>query len=366
VRFSGPRDVALQPDLTLSSRLGKRGFRSGNAFVRQYNANLGVIATGDTPLLVRSGCTDSAKKLEELLFFGAACAGPAGEDYRPVIISAMDRSPFKDIVTRLQGQSETDLLDAILHAARTLFGRSATLERVLPDGRRLVVHRPLLLNCVFSGQARDPENLLAARRTNAPAMVRLAHDLAAVWLRVAADPATTACATRLRVARHEASLVAALMEPATAALAARMPARDRLALTAVTVGLTGSDFHGDAYLRPEDPGWELVLWTHLLRRTGRACHIQCKSGEDRTLSMVGMLCAADAYERQVGQPCDPRVVEGRSADLRLIGALFSEAADTFGADPIRDVRGLSGQVKWSLQGSDLVSHPVPQALYVPR
>ena len=136
-----------------------------------------------------------------------------------------------------------------------------------------------------------------------------------------------------------------------------------LAMEALKLGLTGADSHGDRYLAPQDPGREFLLQHHLLNVADVALMVQCKSGLDRTLIMVSLVVAADAFHRTAGHHYDPRG-KASDEDEALFNGFFTQAADSLGTSCIHDVRGLHGKAKWGFEGRGKATSPVVAQHYL--
>ena len=118
---------------------------------------------------------------------------------------------------------------------------------------------------------------------------------------------------------------------------------------------TGSTYGGDELLGDSDPGVEFVLLSYLLKETNQALTVQCKSGQDRTLTLVGLQVAATAFEQERGYAFNP-LLPADAPDVVRFRELFTDAVNTFGEPMIKTVRGYNahhGIAKWASQPSPL-------------
>jgi len=144
-------------------------------------------------------------------------------------------------------------------------------------------------------------------------------------------------------------------KPSFISLQTELSPKEQLALKALELTMTGSV--GDEKLEGDrDPGREYLLVGHLLDVTNTAVTAQCKSGEDRTLTLVSLKVAQNAFERQTGRPYDP-MSSSDNTDTVLMRELFTDAANALGENMVKIVRGFdSGKAKWK-------SHNVPRDWY---
>jgi hypothetical protein len=210
----------------------------------------------------------------------------------------------------------------------------------------------------MSGQSDYQFNIKGHRAFNQPSMERLGAKLCA-QLKVG-SPAQQAVADGLeKVLGLDGPARPELWkDPAFENLRTQLPAKEELALRALELTLTGSMEDGERLLGDRDPGREYLLVTHLLDVTNTAVTAQCKSGEDRTLTLVSLKVAQNAFERQTGRPFDPMSSPDHE-DTLLMRQLFTDAANTFGENMVKIVRGYDsakGKAKWS-------SHSVPRDWY---
>jgi hypothetical protein len=370
--------LVVVPGRTLSSDAIKRDRKKANAYMRDYNANLGCVHRGDDLVLVRSARIDTVRRLEEQLIYGAVQAaagdnpGPQGfaaaRPYRPALISLLDLSPRKAWAMRLKrllcgrGEVETEFLQRQNAAIEALFGDAPSLRRSV-NGRQYVLLRPLSFNLAMSAQAKHPHHLTLSRRYNAPAAHALFAELANVWARGEPGPLTDmgmrmqGCTT----AAQRLSYVSGWTQRSVAML----PAGEQAALEFLKLTLSHLDLRGAVQFDATAPGHELLLLQQALAAVGRVPHVSCKSGQDRTLSGLSILLLGDAFARLVGRPFAALPGREGASGLQAARALFTQAANRFGSQSIRLVRGYgrSGRAKWALFKAR--AHPWPQAFFIP-
>ena len=134
-----------------------------------------------------------------------------------------------------------------------------------------------------------------------------------------------------------------------------------MALNALELTLRGSIGAGFKLRGSRDPGREFLLLTHLLDETNTALSVQCKSGEDRTLTMLSLKVAARAFEEEMKRPFDPKIEKEHEDHLQMM-RYFTDAANRFGQHMVKVVRGYGpdgGKVKWD-------GHRVPRDWYNPN
>lgn len=369
--------LVVVDNTSISSDAMKYDQEAGNEVLLHYNANLaGITRTvggAETLLMVRSARTDTPKKIEELLSFGAAkCHGlgqglhptddPAIGEYRGAIVSALDLGMMKTMGTRLHGEVEKDMLTAQRRAVDTLFEGKESIERVLADGTRVRLRRPLLLELPFSGQA-GPSTIALARAYNAAAAHALFQDLSVVWQATGSAGAKELAANmrQCTTPKSRVNLLTQLLPDVPPVL----NPKESLAIEALKITLTGRDFARNHLSAPTDPMIDLVLLRHAFEQTGVIVHGQCKSGEDRTLTIASVLLMADMYEQKHNRACDPREFDDDLGKLSHAKYLFTRAANTMGYHPIMHVRGENGKAKWGVTDHGKASHPVPEKFYIP-
>ena len=360
---------------TLSSDAIKYETKAPNTYMRHYNANLGSVVAGGDLILVRSARTDSSQRLDELLVFGAAQAGPGQlhpiegsslRTYRPVIISAMDLSPRKALATRLQkvttghGEVETRFLQDQSAAIQHLFADKPFVLRNI-DGRLIRIERPVRLNLPFSAQAQNARNVALSRRHNAAGAHVLFAALVQRWQQAAPDSAERQLAAQMGLCNSDRDRQTWLRHSLPLALVARLSPQGRQALTFLRLTLAGYDLHGRRQVDRLASGRDLLHLRQLLRTCGMVPHVQCKSGQDRTLSMLSTWIMADMFEHRHGVAFAGLKKRGQQNAWSWARRLFSRVAEDFGEDPIKLTRGDKGKVKWAL--AKRTAHPWAQALY---
>jgi hypothetical protein len=346
-------------DKTLSSD-GIKGDTKKRVFSqRGFNANLAAITKSSDATLsvVRSARTDTPERLLELLHFGAGLQASMGP-YKAAIVTALDGSPKKDIAARLFGESEVDMLAHQASSVATVFGQGNRIFGHDAQGNPREIVQPVLLRSVMSTQAHSVMNRLQAREANAPAMATL-------WLELAQalDQSQNAQGGLMGRTMGQATTlstrVALLQDPAFAAGVATLPGAPRWAINTLRLHMVGSLYNGENLLHAQGVAQEALHLFALLAATGRIPHLQCKSGEDRTLSLVGLWLSAEANAWFThAQP--------RTDAQAVLGPAFMQATTQFGVGPIRDVRGVGGAVKWGLDKKGLAKHPVPRSLFPAR
>ena len=369
---------------TLSSKAIKRDHRRQNAYMRDYNANLGSIGVDQGPqLMVRSGRSDTPTRLEELLAFGAAGAGkkqklPPDEEgrliYRPVLMSAMDMSFTKAVwmqLRRLFGKPpdiERAFLRRQQRAIDRLFGKASFIERRI-DGKVFRLERPTVFNLPFSSRANSARTIRRARRRNRPAYQALLSQLVTVWndSKNRTTPAMRRLVDLLQNSDDLASQRAWLRLPELDPNCLHgLSDAERMALQALKLGLTGRSLDGKKQEDPLSPGHELLQLQQAWRQAGMMPHLQCKSGLDRTRTGVAILMMGDMFRVRHGErlfdPLDPANLAANAAEAQR---LFTQAAQTFGTASIKMVRGMAsrGTGEWRLGRRG--AHPFPQAYYRP-
>ena len=375
--------MELTQDLTLSSDAIKRDYKRGNEHMLFFNANLASIESSNRVLCTRSARTDTPRKLEELLAFNALTSLKAangditlangfqhdseiGEyEFQLALTTAMDLSLLKSLATRVapKGENERKLIEHIEGAVSDLFGDNQRITRSLNvDGRAVDIHfaRPLLLNTTISGQSSLAHNIEGHRQFNRPAIMELVKILCIEWIQKD-DPR--------QLLAHE--LTQGLIQGKTGlsnrnfwrqpvVMEARhnLSSKERLVLDFLQLAFSGQDANDNSLLSATDPGVEFILLTYLLDSTNVALSVQCKSGEDRTLTLASLKFAATAFEEESLHSFDPLLPPDHE-DVKRFRVLFTDAANHFGKNMIKLVRGYNsrkGIAKWA-------SHNVPRRWY---
>ncbi len=381
---AGPLGVdTLINDLTLSSVAIKKDHKPGNEFMQRFNASLARIEAGALAVCGRSARSDTPQKLEELLKFNALSALEAAQgdlsqatgfhldeasgEYRfqMTLITAMDRSTLKGWFSSLTGgERERTFIANIENSVEDLFGDSPQLRRVLSLGGapvKVCFERPALLNLTLSGQSRLEANITRHRTCNRPTLDRLVGQLCATWGQN--EGAEKILSRILKEGLERGTLSSENFWSQAPVETARRRVGDREALVVNLIQhiYTGRTYGGNELLDKSDPSVEFVLLSYLLKETNQALTVQCKSGQDRTLTLVGLQVAATAFEKERGYAFNP-LLPSDDPDVARFRALFTDAVNTFGEPMIKTVRGYNahhGIAKWA-------SHPSPLRWYNPE
>ncbi len=375
--------MELTRDVTLSSIAVKNDQKKGNEYMLFYNANLASIVEGTRTICGRSGRTDTARKLEELLVFNALSSLEAADGdfskatgfhadpysdapyYRLALTTAMDLSPLKSLATQLlpQGEDERQFIANIEEAIQNLFQNRQSITRsVLREGSsvELTIARPLLFNITMSGQSSTARNIDAHRAFNRPTAVDLALQLFSQWVQESDGRRSVAqMFTNAHIGKGPSLEEDAFWDsPMMKASRKTLSPRQQLVLDAVEVIFTGHDSGGASLREPRDPGKEFILLSHLLDETNIALTAQCKSGQDRTLTLTALRVACAAFEHERNARFDPRLPPDHP-DVVRFREIFTETANQFGENMVKLVRGYdpkTGRAKWA-------SHQVPRDWY---
>jgi len=370
--------MKMVPDFTISSDAIKKDHKAFNQHMREYNANLASVTAEGSVVTGRSARTDTAVKLEELLVFNAMeslrvsdgdpakAVGIQAEpesgqlQYSMALSTAMDLSFVKGVVTSILpgGEDEREFIAKMEKSVEELFGESSMITRRVEIGgqeKSIQIQRPLLINMTMSGQSGSKRNIQGHRSFNQASMERLGAKLCAQLK--AGTPAQQVVANGLEkiLGGETAGRPELWKKPSFISLQTELSPKEQLALKALELTMTGSV--GDEKLEGDrDPGREYLLVGHLLDVTNTAVTAQCKSGEDRTLTLVSLKVAQNAFERQTGRPYDP-MSSSDNTDTVLMRELFTDAANALGENMVKIVRGFdSGKAKWK-------SHNVPRDWY---
>lgn len=372
---------------TLSSESIKDDHHAENAHMREYNANSAVIVSDQGKIIWRSARADTAKKLEEKVV-GASIAAleAAGGDlrrahgfvetapdtweFRPTIISALDVSWIKRLIAQIANffgiriEIEPRFVKNMRRAADELFPGHA-MARKIKVGDRLIevtIRKPVIVNITLSGMSRFSSSITAHRKGNRDDALRLFDDLTDTWCQrtgnTRASKAVVALGGAMRRARQ--GDVAALQAFFDGVVSSRsrthrlhvqhLSPKDRMALDYLCITMThlnraATDTQGRDLLGRQDPGVEAQLLKHLLDVTGSAPGVECKSGLDRTLQLVGMFVALDQFER-TSTSSTPFVPRNSEKEDKRFRALFTNAANEFGKPMLEQVRGIGASAKW--------------------
>ena len=380
-RPSGSMELA--PDTTLSSIAVKNDQKMGNEYMLFYNANLASVVEGTRTICGRSGRTDTARKLEELLVFNALSSLSAAKGdfskatgfhtdpysntpyFRMALTTAMDLSPLKSFANQLlpQGEDERQFIANIEESIQNLFQNRQSITRsVLHQGKalELTIARPLLFNITMSGQSNTPRNIDAHRVFNRPTGLDLALQLFSQWIQESDGRRSIAqMLTNAHIGKGPSLEEDTFWNsPMIQATRLTLSPKQQLVLDALQVIFTGHDSAGTSLRQPRDPGKEFILLSHLLDETNIALSAQCKSGQDRTLTLTALRVACAAFEHERNAPFDPRLPPDHPDVIRF-RELFTESANQFGQNMVKLVRGYdskTGRAKWD-------SHQVPRQWY---
>lgn len=396
----------LIPDITYSSDAAKNKSADG---IYLHNANLGAVTANGKFLIGRSARSDTPAKLKELLLFNAIQSDAAelttGFDdkgqFQPVIISALDNRGkvtetryFKDIQASIKavfGDENTITLAAETPSAKGPITKSFTIKR--PTLLNLSLNNKtaiLSLDALSRMPARGADTIKAYRRENMHAASLLAQQLHTRWANTfstspTAKPAlaqikklsdTLADITPKDAAYRNKKVRKILKHPSltTMALSDFLTEKQILAFAALCLMVRGkslpitSQLGGRSVLSKDSPKHDFLLWTYLFDELNLAPTVQCKSGEDRTLTMAALRLAREAEETQRDQPAY-NILGGLPSTFR---AFFTASADNLGYTPAVAVRNKDplskAIIKWNSPHKNLfhwiASHIVPNSLYL--
>ena len=367
-------------DVTLSSVAIKKDYKPGNQHMLRFNANLARIQAGARTVCGRSSRSDSPQKLEELLEFNALSSlEAAGGDptratgfhvnkatgeatFELTLITAMDRSILKGLFTSITGgEDERTFIANLENSIEVLFGDEPQITRQLTlNGSPVKVcfQRPALLNITLSGQSKRRANITRHRNSNRPALDQLVNKLCATWSQSGGTEKNIA---RLILDGQERGHLGAAGFWAQAPIIisrSNLSPKQALVVELIQHIYTGSTSGSNRLEEATSPGVEFLLISYLLDETNQALTVQCKSGQDRTLTLVSLQVAATAFFQEFGYAFNPLLPKSDPDAVRF-REIFTDAANTFGEPMIKAVRGHNahhGIAKWA-------SHPTPLSWY---
>lgn len=330
-------------------------------------ANHAVIKCGDAVVMSRSARTDTAAKildksaadiqarLETTSEEGLVKVGDHYE-YSRVDISLMDadfikasattmRSAVKNLKALVKGQktspveSERAFLNNKKKAIKEIWHSKDSkvdadtnrryIERTI-NGQKIREYEPLVCNFVFSGQANKPKNVKNARLGNIEPAIVLFR---AIVQKEGLDRYAEALA--LSPTKRNEVLVGLIMkdlQDETISNELKIPLR------ALLVTLTGKDEKQKNYDTAEGSGKQFLLFHALSRQAKVAESAECKSGNDRSLTAVGLLCSAKEWEvAHEGKYYDPTTEN--TSDFAEFSASFAKYASIFGPQNLLAARG---------------------------
>jgi hypothetical protein len=166
-------------------------------------------------------------------------------------------------------------------------------------------YQPQVFNFVFSGEAKNPQNISNARKSNIEPTLNL-------FRRVLANPEHNEFLKEkynklldsAGTPEGKEALCAQLLEDLKSSKPPLTPKME-MALRAVLVTLTGEDQNNHNYDNMNDCDSQFLLSNHLSKMAGCPISVECKSGNDRTATSMALACAQEEFEREVGRPHDP-------------------------------------------------------------
>ena len=352
---------------------------------KKQNWGLGSIINGNQLTIGRSGRSDSIEKLEELLIYNATQALSANKgnvagatgfntqgEFQMVITSALDLNHLKMMVTfvkekvlSLKGENERKSIHKMNKSINTLFpkGQDVIHKNVMVevDGKKVIqniaIKKPLLMNMVMSGQSGSAANIISARK--------LSHKTHNIFLQQMITAFSTpknpeSFTTEETIARVRTLNVLQQHLPAKEKmnLLANNPeiwsslqTEQYLALEALSLMVSGKTLEGANRLTGKnDSAHEFILHRALINLCGFAHTVQCKSGQDRTLTMLSLAIAYDANKLVHKK-------EFFNSSAHFVEH-FTAAAHKFGKNVAMAARG-KFSIKWS-------SHFIPRNFYRPE
>jgi hypothetical protein len=254
---------------------------------------------------------------------------------------------------------------------------TAPQEPVLINEEHVIrEYQPLAVNYVFSGQAKDPNNVKAARLANSKSYLEMTAQLLRILegknerqlrsarskkgegqaeyeglqkIKQTLEEASNACDFCLMTTSPEHSaaevtveykkkLVRALKDIAAHQTGETLPAlKMHLAIRGLIILISGEDVNGESY-DTEKRVAALYMFTILLAEVlNLAIMIACKSGNDRTTLGLALRCAMAHYEDVMGRPFDPSCIEGET--FNAFCDWFVDAVIHFGRANLLAARG---------------------------
>ena len=381
----GASIYALAPAQTLSSETAKRQHDAGHERALHFGANEAAV-TADTGELIawRSGRSDTPDKLRNKLVgaciasLTAALPGKVAtgcsidangqQVFRAALVSALDHSALKTCVVRVRNALATifAFIGKDEDEAHYFANIQASLTRVFANGPFLVnvqvgdqvkavrIEQPELLSITMSGMTYFSQSIRAHRASNVASALPLFHALAAAFEARPYDASARDLGRAMRFAaaagpQHLTHFFERIVKAApkhtllkNVALADRM-ALDYLFLNMPNYNAARCDTYGRRLEGRFDTAQETQMLYHLLRVTKRAVGLECKSGVDRTLQLLGFFVALFHFARARAKAFVPF---SQSADDRDVSSFFTRAANAFGKPIVHMVRGALGRIKW--------------------
>lgn len=199
-------------------------------------------------------------------------------------------------------------------------------------------YEPQVVNFVFSGQAKKPENVARARQENIePAIVLfktildkssmpegLSRNCREAFAMTDARTRNEQLATHIKNSIGSSSLDPTLKSVCRAML----------------VMLTGKDEQNRDYDNKDGSDQQFLLFNLLSEVAGAALSVECKSGNDRSLTAVSLACSAKEWKRaHEGQLYDPTQHSDDSHEFKAFRHGFNTYAIAFGPQNLLAARG---------------------------
>jgi hypothetical protein len=198
-------------------------------------------------------------------------------------------------------------------------------------------YEPHVVNFVFSGQAKKPENVARARQENiGPAIVlfetilknaKLSEDIKQKYVE----------AFKNKNSNERNKLLVKYIEEDLKGLPSGSL---KSAFRAMLVMLTGKDEAQKNYDNRDGSDQQFLLFNLLSEMAGTALSVECKSGNDRSLTAVSLVCSAKEWKRQHdNQLYDPTQHPKDSHEFKAFQHSFNSYAIAFGPQNLLAARG---------------------------
>ncbi len=203
-------------------------------------------------------------------------------------------------------------------------------------------YEPLVSNFVFSGQAKKPDNVKSARLGNIEPAVALLRTM----VENTQDLQKYKDTFDLSPTKRNKRLVELIEIDLKSEV---LPENTKSALRAVLITLTGLDENKKNYDTKEGSGQQFLAFALLSEVANAAKSIECKSGNDRSLTAVALLCSAKEWQRNhEGNLYDP-TQETDHSSFSTFKNSFNKYVTAFGPQNLLAARGVGENDKADLK-----------------
>lgn len=214
--------------------------------------------------------------------------------------------------------------------------RGRYIEHTFINGEKVREYEPLVTNFVFSGQANKSENIARARRENCKHAQLL-------FMRILQNRMPD---SRCLQAKNSDELASYIRED----IARVSDPNLKSAFRAMLVHLTGKDEKGTNYDTTDGSDQQFLLFKLLADLAEVAFTVECKSGNDRSLTGVGLVCAAKEWEKSHGQQLyDPTQYTSKDQEYKDFAFGFTSYVVAFGPQNLLAARGAGSDGKPDLK-----------------